>query len=185
MSSSSHEFPASRFMEVHERIIEAGGSNVVHVPTVLCKLVQEYPETIDYIKFKTKDDEMIPEVHGWDHIDYAKLKKQEIVDDLNRCIEFFVTRLDHTPTIFYTPWGANASHVLEASNEVGLKMVDCSNINQVKRLANALKSKNGEAYLKQYREHGEIMLHWWEGGLDRTQRIIRTIVNNDLSYVKV
>lgn len=167
LPSSGWPDPPSRFKFVHEIIVEGGGK-FLHIPTILCGQIQQWPETVRFIRDETEEGRMAPQLHGWEHIDYAKLSRVEIEHDLTKCIRWMQDNLGVRPTKFYTPWGANASHIYEVGQELELDIVDCSNIIIPKTIWNDLDS----SYDK-YNEK-EIFIHWWEG-MGRLKDIVKAL----------
>ena len=104
--------------------------------------------------------ELIPEIHGWEHIDYSLLSKELIVEHLNRSIDVIQTTFGYAPKIFYTPWGANAPHILEAAELVELKMVDCSQTLPPKR--RYFGSPQWREHCADVRNGQELLIHWWQ-----------------------
>lgn len=172
VGSSSHPDPLKHFKTVHNWICET--DRLLHVPTILVTEIQQFPEAIEYIREETKARRMRPEIHGLHHIDYAKLPRQEIEDHLKKCNEFLYNKFEHVPTRFYTPWGANASHVKEAALNVGLQLVDCSALNKLQgRYGIIQRLRDGENPYK-FLEEQEVFFHWWEGGM-RLKRLIEVL----------
>ncbi len=155
----SGEQVVQRVKYVHEAIVGAG---FTHVAAVLCHNLHEFPGGVEFLRDKTHAGELVPEVHGWEHVDYAKLERDEIVENLKRCIDVIQKTTHYDPTIFYTPWGANAPHIAEASRMVGLEMIDCS-----ETMPPAMEcfghSKHWEVYGDLIRsEERELFIHWWQ-----------------------
>jgi peptidoglycan/xylan/chitin deacetylase (PgdA/CDA1 family) len=148
----------ARFKEVHMVIADGGA---LHVAAILCGTLPQYPTGIEFLKERIEAGELIPEIHGWEHVSYGPLTKQEIVDNLNRCITTINETFDYQPTTFYTPWGSDNAHIREAADTVGLKMVDCSEVVYPKR--KFFGGKAWEAYSHNIRqETSELFIHWWE-----------------------
>jgi hypothetical protein len=74
--------------------------------------------------------------------------------------------LDIRPKKWYTPWGANAPHLLEAAAELNLQLVDCSDFTDLPKILRHI-TKTGD--LDFYRGK-EILIHWWERG-NRLRRL--------------
>lgn len=155
---STPEACAVRFKEVHE-IIAAGGAT--HVAAIICGSLHEFPEGVAFMQERMAEGELIPEVHGWDHINYGELSETHIVEHLNRSIDMIQDTFDYDPKIWYTPWGGNDPHMMLASELVGLKMVDCSEVVDPKR--KAFGSNQWKAHAAQIRsEERELFIHWWQ-----------------------
>lgn len=172
VGSSSHPDPVKHFKTVHSWICET--NKLLHVPAILVTEIQQFPEAIEFIKAETAAGRMRPEIHGFQHIDYAKLFGAETVDHLKRCIEFITENFGTTPTRFYTPWGANADNIKNACEYLGLTMVDCSAINKLQgRYGVIQRLRDGEDPHK-FLEGQEVFFHWWEGGM-RLKRLIEVL----------
>lgn len=160
----------SRFKGYHE-IICQDLEHFEHVPAILTTEIQDFPECITYIKSETACGRMTPEVHGLHHIDYAKLSHDEVVDQLYEAKNFIIEKFNHTPTVWYSPWGAgedkNGSHLRGAAMAVGLNLVTCANIIAPSRmLADVRAAKKGLLTKQQVLdiwEGREILRHWWSG----------------------
>lgn len=142
-----------------------------HVVAILVTEIQEFPECIEFVKAETAAGRMRPEVHGFRHVDYAKLPYNQVVEELRRCRSFIADRLGHTPTIWYSPWGAGAdskgAFLHEAAMEAGLSLVTCANMITPGELVKDVRlAKNGGMTNQQLLdrwEGKEILRHWWEG----------------------
>ena len=171
LSSSSYSTPFQRFKQIHEWIEK--DSRFIHRPGILVSEIQGFPECIEYVKDKLKNTEqMQPEIHGLQHIDYGKLTKEEVKRQLVICQEWFLLNLEWTAARWYTPWGASQPHLHEAAAEVGLELVDTSKINKLEgRYGVVQRLKDGSP---DFLEGQEIFMHWWSGG-SRLLRVIETV----------
>lgn len=162
LSSKGFGDPVARLKQIHEWICES--PKLMHVPTILCTEIKAFPTAINFIREETHAGRMLPQLHGWEHIDYAKLHHAAIVTHLEDSKHWMIDNLDVCPTRWYTPWGANAPHLYTAANECGLKLIDTSN-----RIV--LEGPNGVLATLQkgvpvdYLDGREIFLHWWQRGL--------------------
>jgi len=155
---TSHTEVVERFKQIHQIIANEGA---IHIAALICGTLNQFPGGIDFLKQAYEKKELIPEIHGWEHTNYGVLNIKEIINHLNKCIETIETNFNYHPTKFYTPWGANDKHIKEASNMVGLELIDCSNILYPKR-----KYFGGKAW-KEYSElvrlnKQELFIHWYE-----------------------
>ena len=158
-----------RFNRVHSWISEFP-EHFIHIPTILVTEIQKYPECIEFVRKETAAGNMIPEIHGLEHIDYGKLSYSEITDHLEQCIEWFDSNLNWKPTKFYTPWGAMSNDIMNASNQLGIKAVGVDTKltleNYTKRLG------NGEPI--SILDGQEIFMHWWSRGI-RLKRVAMAV----------
>jgi peptidoglycan/xylan/chitin deacetylase (PgdA/CDA1 family) len=139
-----------RFKGVHEHILRLGA---VHVVALLETELQEFPEGIKYIKEEFLNGRMEAQFHGNAHVDYAKKTYLEIREDIQQGQRFFDKHFGVPFSTFYTPWGANAEHILHACEDEGVKMVDCSNIAEPGWII--------EHWGKKDFTDREILIHWW------------------------
>ena len=109
---------------------------------------------------------MLPEIHGYEHIDYNSLKESEIKDHLERCKDFLWEEFNRKARYFFSPWGANSKKLQDATTECGLKLIDTSNIIYPATFLGLIK-KNGPVFDQDV----ELFMHWWERGL-RLGRIV-------------
>jgi len=170
-----------RFQQVHRWICES--KTFIHVPAVLVTEIKAYPNCIQYVKEETQAGRMLPETHGFEHIDYAKLPKHEIIEHLKRCKDFNYENFGRVPKRFFTPWGANAPHIREASEECGLEMVDCSKINKLAGRYGMVQLAKDGIDLEKYLSGGEIFCHFWERGM-RLKRVIEVVKHGSWEAAK-
>lgn len=135
-------------------------TKLVHVPNILVSEIQEFPEAIEFVREETRLGHMEPQLHGFRHIDYAKLPINEIRDHLSRSKDWMTENLGVTPTKFYTPWGANAPHIFAAAAQESMTVVDCSAIEKPGQILTALRRD----YPLEYMEGKEVFFHWWQRG---------------------
>ena len=181
LRSSSYKDPFAHFRTVHNWILET--DKLLHVPAILVTEIQDFPACIEYIKNETSEGRMRPEIHGLNHIDYAKLPLVEVKNHLGQCKQALWTWFKATPTKWYTPWGANAPHLYEAAREYGLQLVDCSKINKLAgRYGIVQLAKDGHD-LEKFLHEGEIFFHWWEGGM-RLKRVIEVLKHGSYQAAK-
>jgi len=180
IDSSGHTDSFKRFIEVHEMICDVEG--VLHVPAILVHNVIKddtrgivgFPGAVEFVREETAAGRMRPEVHGWEHIDYAKLSFAEIVEHLRRCKDFIHTNFNREPEIWYTPWGANKQHLHDAAEQENLKLVDCTQINKLSgRFGVVQQLRDGKNAFELFNEK-EIFFHWWEHG-NRLRRVLECL----------
>jgi len=177
------EGAVTRLKKIHRMIVEGGG---VHVAALLCKDLHTFPGAIDFLRGAYERGELLPEIHGWEHVDYGALSLYKVERHLRRCSAFIEETFGRLPQKFYTPWGANQPHLLVASERVGLEMVDTARVLYPKR--KFFTGKIWREYAEAVRENRrELFIHWWEGqwlgseshSLANTMRVVRF---NDRSY---
>lgn len=152
----SKEKAEARFETIHGWIVDG---NAIHVPTILVKDIQEFPNTIELLKEETKNFKLFPEIHGYEHIDYSKLTEEEILKHLKLCLEWFQDVLKIHPTIWATPWGSKGNLPMkDAARKLGLK---------IEGVENTIPPKLALELLEQYPVSAlpTVMTHWWEKGL--------------------
>ena len=167
--SRSWEDPFGRFRQIHEWVKLCPG--MVHVPTLIVEELKLFPEAIEYIRRETHEERMLPEFHAMWHVDPNKYDLQHNCDHLEAGIEWMQDEIGRTPTIWYTPWGANNGMLQEAAKKYGLELVDTSCMVPVERVCRQLQT--GELRPESLRD-AEIMCHWWEGGA-RILRIVHVL----------
>jgi len=159
-----------KFKETHETILDF--PNAIHVAGIICDSPWE-PEVLEYIRHETVRKKIEIQLHGWQHIDYAKLTKDEMRGHMKMSFEWLHDHFWVKPTIWYTPWGAHTPVMDEVAAEFNLALVDCSNILQTNKMLEALRSKHRGAYIKGFREHGEVLIHYWES---KTRKPLREVL---------
>ena len=170
-----------RFVGFHKMVC-LDQRHFIHVPAILVKEIQEFPECIDFIRDETAEGRMLPEIHGWEHKDYANLSMEQIVEELLVSKKFIQEAFNYLPTVWYSPHGAGAdargSHLRIAAEECGLTLVTCEGMIKPSALVYDVRSVDGrdretgqipmkpsmtkEQLLAKW-EGKEILRHWWEG----------------------
>jgi peptidoglycan/xylan/chitin deacetylase (PgdA/CDA1 family) len=87
--------------------------NLLFVPTILVEEIQKWPEVIEMLKDSVQEGTSAPQLHGWQHLDYAAEPQSKIERHLDMSLEWFNTVLGYAPTIWATPWGAKASTAMD------------------------------------------------------------------------
>ena len=153
------------------KLVMTDPKHFIHVAAILTTEIQDFPDAISYIKEETALGNLLPEVHGLQHIDYGELSHAEIVRQLLEAKQFIINEFNYTPTIWYSPWGAGedarGAHLRGAALDAGLNLVTLSGFIPPATLVNEIRSlsKTGEspASLIARWEGREILRHWWEG----------------------
>ena len=177
ISSRAFPEPVEKFKQVHRWICQS--DRFLHVPGLLFHHCIEddvpgllvYPEAIEFIKEETAAGRMVPEIHGWEHVDYGQVPTWKVRDHLKRCKEFFHEELDHTPTKWFTPWGAKDVRLKQAAEDEELLLVGTNNTHRLKGdsgVCNQLKNGRDLSYM----EGQWILYHWHDGGI-RLNRAIK------------
>lgn len=169
VQSRSWHSAFGRFKQVHEWIVAA--TEVLHVPSILVNDLMLFPECIEYIKREIDAGRMRPEIHGMDHVDYAKMSETQVEAALQEAASWIHTTLGVKPRLWYTPWGANTPELVRAASNCGLVLVDTSRIIPVKEVC--YKLRVGDISVEAL-DGLEFFTHWWEGGA-RVQRLCLAI----------
>ena len=140
-----------------------------HVIAIVVSDLMTFDDAVTYIKEEVREGRMIPEIHGWVHIDY-NIPKPKVIEHLAMCKEWIHSVLNYQPTIWYTPWGASQSHLHEAASEMGLKLVDTSQISKLKTVCRRLREGESIDIL----DGMEILTHWWSDG-HRLKRVVESV----------
>lgn len=189
--SSSWGSPFDRFKEIHDWVAATEGA-VVHVPTVLVLDIQEFPDCIAYMRKHTEMGTMEPEIHGYSHIDYARLwlpqarlpdkgrvdhskfsqlelesHVKQVTAHLEHCIKWIEKQLGRRPTKWYTPWGADNVYLRQGARNAGVELVGTENLFPIKEACTLLRQGSTVAEVE---ARGEMFIHWWERGT-RVRRV--------------
>ena len=103
-----------RFKQQHRWVLECPDM-IMHMPAILVKEIQEYPECIEFVKEETNAGRMKPELHGYQHVQYKTLPPKEIREHIEKSLEWFDKELDWRPRIFALPWGKGKEEVIEST----------------------------------------------------------------------
>lgn len=170
--------PLERFKQIHRWICDT--PKLLHVPTLVVGPLLSNPEAIAFIKEEAQCGRMLPQVHGYEHIDYGKLSKEEVIEDLKKCQEFIWKNFDIIATKWYPPWGANAPHLYAAAAARKLELIDCSSINTPGSVIQRV--YNGED-IEMFMDEKEVFVHWWERGM-RLKRIVEILKHGSVEAAK-
>lgn len=111
----------AQFVKVHETI--CSNERVKHVPAILTSEIQEFPQCVAYIRQETEAGRMVPEIHGYQHVDYGKLHEDEVARHLAYCTKFHEDNFGVRPTKFFTPWGALSPRIQKACAVLDLSLI--------------------------------------------------------------
>ena len=144
-----------RFKQVHEWLCQS--DQVLHVPAILVKQIQEYPEGIEYIKKRTYEGYMKPQLHGWDHSDYSTMDLDLIRGHLFKCFEWFYEVNLPMPSKLYATFGNTSKSMKKVASEFGLEMVGLD-----KKKTSLMRICKEKRDLTPYENGEEIFMHWWQ-----------------------
>ena len=160
-SAFTDEKAIARFKQIHRWIIQVP-DKAIHIPTILVTEIQNYPEVIKFVKEETAEGRMSPQLHGFEHIDYAKLPESEIKDHLEKSIEWMDKNLDVQPTTWCTPWGGYNQTMQNAADACYLTVETTGGTLSPGKAVKTATDHGPDVLI---RNHRTIMAHWWERGL--------------------
>ena len=194
LKSSTWSKPFLRFKELHEYMTQT--PKIIHVPALLYKESQHFgSELVDYIKQETKLHRIQPEIHGYEHINYGtrvrgtpggpkdsppetwtpeevEAAKNWVREEIKFTRDWITETFGRAPKFWYTPWGANQSHLYEVAKELGLILVDCNaNFAPIENVCEKLRNKTTTI---ERLDGMEVFFHWWSRG-NRVHRLTRAI----------
>ena len=168
--------PVERFIQVHEWIMEVPDL-MTHVPTILWREIQDYPEGIEYIREETERGTMVPQLHGWEHRDYGTMAYMDVVEMLVHSKRWMKHNIEVWPTKWYTPWGANQAHLHRAAAACGLELVNCEDrVKMVGREGVIQKLRYGADPFS-FLDEKELFVHWWSRTGSRVEMVVKTLKN--------
>lgn len=108
-----------RYKEVHELLANAG---LKHTLAICAAEIPNHPELTDYIK--SRKDEFIFGVHGWNHEKYSTWPKEALIRSLGRAKkrieEVFGTEVEWN----FPTWNKRSPEMYAACEFLGLKLND-------------------------------------------------------------
>ena len=152
MKSPTQPDAMGKFVTIHN-IIESYG--YMHCPAILTNDIEAFPEAIEFIRLKTQQRKMVPQLHGSNHFDYAILPVEEIQEDYKKCQAWFMRNFGIGFTKHYTPWGGNAPHLRATAAAMGIEMVDTEGIIDPRHVL-ADPEFSWQKYCGK-----ELFIHWW------------------------
>jgi len=158
--SKGRDKAIARFEQMHRWFTQAP-NKILHVPTIIVKDIQEYPETICLLKREVKQMRMFPQIHGYEHLDYNKLTEEEIKNHLELCIEWFQDVLEFHPTIWITPWGSESEMLSRVARSLFLQVEGVRHCITPGVAVKVAKEKGIDAL-----NGRTVMEHWWKKGLN-------------------
>jgi hypothetical protein len=137
---------------------------------ILCSEIQDFPECIEWIRSGLDEGKLYIDLHGWEHVDYAKLHANVIDEHLEKSFEFMLKHFGCLPIRWATPWGRHSDDIRTACRKFSLRWEGTQNPVLDQGIA-----------MKDVRESGSIdclqgkvvMVHWFERGL-KLWRIVQT-----------
>lgn len=163
VGSAQHKDPVGRFVGVHKMIKKAG---CIHVPTILCTEIMEFPEVIQYIRKEQASGSMAPQFHGLRHIDYGHYTTDEAIRTIKEGQDWFLKHLGMLFDQWMTPWGADTKDLRQACRAMNIELINCTNLVHPKDVV------NDRNFNKTEWEGKSIFIHWWEKGLGRFQKCL-------------
>lgn len=140
-------------------------------PAILCQDIEQFPESITWLREKTEEGIIYPDLHGVDHGPYAPRSQAEVEEHLDKAQEWFKQHLGVPAIRWVTPHGADSPAMQAAADKfdlvietTGFPVVDQKVLDTKLRETRDLELLNGIV----------IMCHYWERGL-RLYRIARII----------
>lgn len=150
----------NRFSAFHHIIAETHGA--IHVPALIVKDIENYPEVKDLVIKETLANRMFPQIHCYEHVNYEHLPKRKIEIHLINCLQWFHKNIQlHQPTLWITPWGSEGTEDMrEVAKRWYLRIEGTKNTLSPQVALDTLKKHDTPAIL-----HGQtIMDHWWTKG---------------------
>jgi peptidoglycan/xylan/chitin deacetylase (PgdA/CDA1 family) len=140
---------------------------------ILCSEIQAFPEAVDYVRSELDAGRLYIDLHGWEHVDYAKLPLETIEEHLDKSFEYLIETFGCLPIRWATPWGSNSEAIETACRKYSLlwEGVEDTVIDQGPAMA-LVKEAGTLAPLRDR----VIMVHWFERGL-KLYRIVQTGVH--------
>ena len=154
-------------------------TNVTLAPNILCQDIQKFPDAVPYLNDLAceLEDRVDIDLHGWDHGPYAPRKYEEVLEHLEKSMQWFEYNMEVMPVRWVTPHGSNSWAMQRAAREVGLTIettedpvIDQRNADKQLRVSRDPKVLDGKI----------IMVHWWERGM-ALYRIARIMQHGDVA----
>jgi len=154
----------------HHRWVMEAPDYFFHTPAILCSEIQAFPIAIDYIKEEMDAGRLTLDLHGWEHIDYGALTKEQIEEHLEKSFEFFLKTFNCLPFRWATPWGADTPDIRSAARKFSLIVEGVTDpvIDQSQAMELVRQCDSIEPLLNRV-----VMVHWFERGL-KLYRIVQT-----------
>ena len=144
---------------------------VVLAPAILVKDIQAFPECIEWVRQKTEEGFIYPDLHGYDHGPYQTRTEEEVSEHLDKSLEWFNSELDTVPVRWVTPHGSNSPAMTDAARKHGL-VIETTDFPVVDQ--KAADTLLRESWDLQDLDNKVIMNHWWERGL-RLYRLAKVL----------
>jgi peptidoglycan/xylan/chitin deacetylase (PgdA/CDA1 family) len=143
--------------------------NLKFIPTILVSEIQDFPEAVELVKTSP-----YAELHGFQHVNYGELSREEIENHLKQSIEWFEKTLDRRPKVWYTPWGSWTKDIGDAAFSLGFDEVQSLTPSSIVRhypegyqTSEPLVSPNQAVQRLESRDDNFIVFcHWYDRGLN-------------------
>jgi len=172
----SHPDPFPYYKKISEVFKEFGRPDqFIHIPTLVVEDIQTWPHAVAYLKAQVDAGEVFPQLHGYRHIHYDQLPLEEIVEHLSKSKKWMQRVLGVTPTVWYTPWGAEDENMKHAAETVGLSL---QGVSRVLKTRDMLARLNKPKYYPFESINEQIvMFHWWDKDIcNRLRNILEKLV---------
>lgn len=166
-----------RFAQIHRWLCKS--KKIMHMPTLICFTLQNFPDTVKLIQQETLEGRMNPQLHGWEHINYNALSEFDIKIHLDKSITWFKENLGKEPLIWCTPWGSVSEKLEKCAKTFGLEIQGTSGLLEPLLWLKNYENESSET-LSNLIENNmcyNILAHWWERGgrLDRISKMCEGI----------
>lgn len=131
-------------------------------PNILCQELEKFPDTIDFLKGRLREERISLDLHGWDHGPYQDRSVSEVEEHLDKAMNWFVEHFDWLPLRWVTPHGSDSPAMREAAAKYGIPIETCEDpVIDMKVADRCIRETGDISFLD-----GKIILsHWWERGL--------------------
>lgn len=161
---NSAPMKGAEFAKFQKHVNWAISANIPVRPALLCLDMDKRPEVIEYVKCMTERDNSFTgcDLHGWEHLDYAKEDEHTVRSHVARALEWFDKCGLAPPIRWVTPWGSKSRDMEDVANSFGL-VIETTDppVHDQKLVHNVLK-RDGDC---RNMDGIVIMVHWWERGL--------------------
>ena len=156
----SHPDPFPYFERVHEIFKKHNRSEFVHTPTIVVEDIQTWPYAVDYIREEVAKGRLHPQLHGFQHIHYDQLTRDEMGEHLIKSMLWMEKELGVAPTKWYTPWGAEDDSLRAVAWGVKLKLVGTKGVLKTRDALARLRKP--QHYPIESWDNQTVMFHWWD-----------------------
>lgn len=106
-------------MKFHKEFVQRDLIETIAVQATRNGAMAHHEDVVEYINNTSHYNVAL---HGWDHEDYGKMDRKDIVKHLSASLYIVERQFAQKPTVFYPPWNSSSKELELACEFLGLEL---------------------------------------------------------------